>query len=173
MTSGTWILMWSHLTWIGWPQKVSYLTEIMLNPFVHLLELPLCPGSIHTKWEDKYVFEIVNIYLKFEIEESLLYILPYLETFCNWFSDQIRIGFETLWSVILWYSIKKGTYLHWKITDKSDGCKQKIDFQILLDTYEFSTAQCSCICHSTGAPEHTGTQGSVPTNSWLIRLTIF
>ena len=112
MTSGTWILMWYHLTWIGWLQKVSYSTEIMLNPFVHLLELPLCPGSIHTKWEDKYVFEIVNISLKFEIEESLFYILPYLEfRFFDWFSYQIRVGFKPLWSVILWYSIKKGAYV--------------------------------------------------------------
>ena len=160
MTSGTWILMWYHLTWIGWPQKVSYSTEIMLNPFVHLLELPLCQGSIHTKWEDKYVFEIVNISLKFEIEELLFYILPYLERFLNWFSDQIRVGFNLKLSnhfgpsfFDIWL---KKVPMYWKITIKSDGCKQKIDFQILLDTYDFSTAQCSCTCHSTGAPEHIG-----------------
>ena len=131
MTSGTWILMWSHLTWIGWPQKVSYLTEIMLNPFVHLLELPLCPGSIHTKWEDKYVFEIVNISLKFRIKESLFYILPYLKRFFNRFSNQITVVFKPFWSVILWYSIKKGAcvlknyYQKWWL-------QTKIDFQILL-----------------------------------------
>ena len=132
MTSGTWILMWSRLTSIGWPQKVSYSTEIMLNPFVHLLELPLCPGSIHTKWEDKYVFEIVNISvsLNFEIEEWLFYILPYLERFLSWFSDQIRVGFKPLWSVIIWYLIKQDRRYSDSKARNGQKLRQKISSKI-------------------------------------------